>query len=138
MEVGKNCNRFCGWSSKDIGKFDSTWVIVDKLTKFSHFIPVKAELDFGGHWDQFLPLAEFSYNNNYHSSIDMTPFEALYGRICRSLIGWFDAFEEEGVCRAEGQRLGVYGGRSSVTEGFTHEGFVKSSKMLMGKRIGVG
>ena len=38
-------------------------------------------------------LAEFSYNNSYHSSIDMAPFEALYGRRCRSPIGWFDAFK---------------------------------------------
>ncbi|XP_069152101.1 uncharacterized protein [Solanum lycopersicum] len=36
-------------------------------------------IDFGGHWDQFLPLAEFAYNNSYHSSIEMAPFEALYG-----------------------------------------------------------
>ena len=50
-------------------------------------------IEFGCHWDNFLPLAEFSYNNSYHSSIDMAPFEALYGRRCRSPIGWFDAFE---------------------------------------------
>ena len=50
-------------------------------------------IEFGGHWDNFLPLAEFSYNNSYHSSIDMVPFEALYGRRCRSPIGWSDAFE---------------------------------------------
>ncbi|XP_069146071.1 uncharacterized protein [Solanum lycopersicum] len=50
-------------------------------------------IDFGGHWDQFLLLAEFAYNNSYHSSIEMAPFEALYGRRCRSPIGWFDAFE---------------------------------------------
>ena len=50
-------------------------------------------IEFGGHWDKFLPLAKFSYNNSYHSSIDMAPFEALYGRRCRSPIGWFDAFE---------------------------------------------
>ena len=43
-------------------------------------------IEFGGHWDD-LPLAEFSYNNSYHSSIDMAPFEALYGRRCRSPIG---------------------------------------------------
>ncbi|WMV57971.1 hypothetical protein MTR67_051356, partial [Solanum verrucosum] len=48
-------------------------------------------LDFGGHWDKFLPLCEFSYNNSYHSSIYMTPFETLYGRGCRSPIGWFEA-----------------------------------------------
>ena len=50
-------------------------------------------MEFGGHWHNFLPLAVFSYNNSYHSSIDMAPFEALYGRRCRSPIGWFDAFE---------------------------------------------
>ena len=44
-------------------------------------------IEFGGHWDNFLPLTEFSYNNSYHSSIDMDPFGALYGRICRSPIG---------------------------------------------------
>ncbi|XP_060210554.1 uncharacterized protein LOC132637492 [Lycium barbarum] len=43
--------------------------------------------------DQFSPLAEFSYNNHYNSSIDVAPFKALYGRKCRSPIGWFDAFE---------------------------------------------
>jgi len=155
---------------KMMGKYDSIWVIVDRLTKSAHFIPVKvtynaeklakiyvseivrlhgvplsiisdrgtpftstfwitlhAELgtrldlstafhpqtdgqsertiqvledmlracviEFGGQRDSFLPLAEFSYNNSYHSSIDMAPFEALYGRRCRSPIGWFDAFE---------------------------------------------
>ncbi|XP_069143439.1 uncharacterized protein [Solanum lycopersicum] len=43
--------------------------------------------------DNFLPLEEFSYNNSDQSSINMAPFEALYGRRCRSPIGWFDAFE---------------------------------------------
>ncbi|WMV09342.1 hypothetical protein MTR67_002727 [Solanum verrucosum] len=47
-------------------------------------------LEFGGQWDQFLPLAEFAYNNNYHSNIQMAQFEALYGRHCRSLVGWFE------------------------------------------------
>ena len=37
-------------------------------------------IEFGGQWNSFLPLKEFSYNNSYHSSIDMAPFEALYGR----------------------------------------------------------
>ena len=153
---------------KTLVKFDSIWVIVDRLTKSAHFIPVKVTyngeklakiyiskivrlhgvplsiisdrgtqftsmfwrklhaklgtrldlssafhpqtdgqseqtiqvledmlraymIEFGGRWDNFLPLAEFSYNNSYHSSIDMAPFEALYGRRCRSPIGWFDA-----------------------------------------------
>ncbi|XP_059295420.1 uncharacterized protein LOC132048750 [Lycium ferocissimum] len=50
-------------------------------------------IDFGGHWDQFLPLTKFAYSNGYHLSIDMAPFEAFYRRRCRSPIGWFDAFE---------------------------------------------
>ncbi|KAH0641849.1 hypothetical protein KY290_033468 [Solanum tuberosum] len=50
-------------------------------------------MDFRGQWDQFLPLAEFAYNNNYHSSIQMAPFETLYGRRCRSPVGWFESTE---------------------------------------------
>jgi transposase InsO family protein len=148
--------------------FDSAWVIVDRLTKSAHFLPVKTTysaaqyaklyverivslhgvplsiisdrgpqftahfwrsfqaalgtrldlstafhpqtdgqsertiqiledmlracvLDLGGSWDQYLPLMEFAYNNSYQSSIQMAPFEALYGRRCKSPIGWFEA-----------------------------------------------
>nr|GEZ77538.1 putative reverse transcriptase domain-containing protein [Tanacetum cinerariifolium] len=45
-------------------------------------------IDFGNGWDKHLPLAEFSYNNSYHASIKAVPFEALYGRKCRSSICW--------------------------------------------------
>ena len=45
-------------------------------------------LDFGGSWDTYLPLAEFSYNNSYHASIDRAPFEMLYGRRYRTPICW--------------------------------------------------
>ncbi|GJS88480.1 putative reverse transcriptase domain-containing protein [Tanacetum coccineum] len=45
-------------------------------------------IDFGGNWDVHLPLAEFSYNNSYHSSIRCAPFEALYGRKCRLPVLW--------------------------------------------------
>ncbi|GJS13296.1 putative reverse transcriptase domain-containing protein, partial [Tanacetum coccineum] len=45
-------------------------------------------IDFGSGWDKHLPLAEFSYNNSYHASIKAAPFEALYGRKCRSPICW--------------------------------------------------
>ncbi|GKB85054.1 putative reverse transcriptase domain-containing protein [Tanacetum coccineum] len=41
-------------------------------------------IDFGKGWVKHLPLAEFSYNNSYHVSIKATPYEALYGRKCRS------------------------------------------------------
>ncbi|GKC18955.1 putative reverse transcriptase domain-containing protein, partial [Tanacetum coccineum] len=45
-------------------------------------------IDFGNGWDRHLPLIEFSYNNSYHTSIKAAPFEALYGRKCRSPVCW--------------------------------------------------
>ncbi|GJU39865.1 putative reverse transcriptase domain-containing protein [Tanacetum coccineum] len=45
-------------------------------------------INFGSGWDKHLPLAEFSYNNSYHASIKAAPFEALYGRKCRSHVCW--------------------------------------------------
>ena len=43
-------------------------------------------LDFLGSWDRYIPLMEFAYNNSYQSSIGMAPYEALCGRICRTLM----------------------------------------------------
>ncbi|GJW82242.1 putative reverse transcriptase domain-containing protein [Tanacetum coccineum] len=45
-------------------------------------------IDFGKGWVNHLPLVEFSYNNSYHASIKVAPFEALYGRKCRSPVCW--------------------------------------------------
>ena len=47
-------------------------------------------LDFKGSWEDHLHLAEFAYNNSYQASIKMAPFEALYGRKCRSPLCWDD------------------------------------------------
>ncbi|KAJ9562131.1 hypothetical protein OSB04_007291 [Centaurea solstitialis] len=52
-------------------------------------------IDFGGNWDTHLPLVEFAYNNSYHSSIGMAPFEALYGRKCRTPTCWLEAGEKQ-------------------------------------------
>ena len=52
-------------------------------------------IDFGGSWDSHLPLIEFSYNNSYHTSITMAPFEALYGRKCRSPVCWNEVGESQ-------------------------------------------
>ena len=41
-------------------------------------------LDFPGSWDRCISLMEFAYNNSYQSSIGMAPYEALYGRRCRT------------------------------------------------------
>ncbi|GJU11920.1 putative reverse transcriptase domain-containing protein [Tanacetum coccineum] len=45
-------------------------------------------IDFGNGWVKHFPLVEFSYNNSYHASIKAAPFEALYGRKCRSPVCW--------------------------------------------------
>ncbi|WVZ49115.1 LOW QUALITY PROTEIN: hypothetical protein U9M48_000496 [Paspalum notatum var. saurae] len=153
--------------------FDSIWVVVDRLTKVAHFIPVKttysgaklAELyisrivclhgvpkkivsnrgtQFTSHfwkhlhesmdtklnfnsayhpqtdgqtertnqqiledmlracalqyetsWDKSLPYAEFSYNNSYQGSIKMSPFQALYGRKCKTPLHWDQPGEKQ-------------------------------------------
>ncbi|KAK6160734.1 hypothetical protein DH2020_004115 [Rehmannia glutinosa] len=79
---------------------DSIWVIVDRLTKYAHFLPIRnttslqrlaqlyirevVRLHGVPGWDSHLPLAEFAYNNSYQATIGMAPYEALYGRKCRS------------------------------------------------------
>jgi len=57
-------------------------------------------LDYVGNWDRHLPLAEFAYNNSYHSSIEVAPYEALYGRRCRTPICW-DEVGERRLCKVE-------------------------------------
>ncbi|KAH0669267.1 hypothetical protein KY285_023426 [Solanum tuberosum] len=120
---------------------DSIWVIVDRMTESTHFLPVKTThlaedyaklyiqevvrlhgvpisiisardgkaertiqtledmlracvIDFKGNWDDHLPLIEFAYNNSFHASIQMAPYEPRYGRICRSPIGWFESHQK--------------------------------------------
>ncbi|GJU99956.1 putative reverse transcriptase domain-containing protein [Tanacetum coccineum] len=97
--------------------FDTIWVIVDRLKKSAHFLPIRENypldklarseyehrertiqtledmlracvIDFGKGWVKHLPLAKFSYNNSYHASIKAAPYEALYGRKCRSPVCW--------------------------------------------------
>ena len=52
-------------------------------------------LDFGGKWDEQLYLIEFAYNNSYQATIQMPPFEALYGRKCRSPLYWDEVGEKD-------------------------------------------
>ena len=52
-------------------------------------------LEFKGSWDRHLPLMEFAYNNSYQSSIEMAPYEALYGRKCRTPLCWDEVGERK-------------------------------------------
>ena len=50
-------------------------------------------LDHQGSWEEHLALVEFAYNNSYQASIQMAPYEALYGRPCRSPLCWTEVGE---------------------------------------------
>jgi hypothetical protein len=52
-------------------------------------------IDFCKNWDKYLSLVEFAYNNSYQSSLKMAPFEALYGRRCRTPLNWSQLGERE-------------------------------------------
>ncbi|GKB08193.1 putative reverse transcriptase domain-containing protein [Tanacetum coccineum] len=74
--------------------YDTIWVIVDRLTKYVIFMPMR-ETDSMEKFARMhlkevrhLPLVEFSYNNSYHASIKAAPFEALYGQKCHSPVCW--------------------------------------------------
>ncbi|GKB58585.1 putative reverse transcriptase domain-containing protein, partial [Tanacetum coccineum] len=128
--------------------YDTIWVIVDRLTKSAHFLPMKKKdsmeklmrlylkeivcrhgvpvliisdrdshfvsnfwsertiqtledmlracmIDFGSGWDCHLPLVEFAYNNSYHVSIKVVPYEALYERKYRSPVCWSEVGDNQ-------------------------------------------
>jgi hypothetical protein len=50
-------------------------------------------LNYHDKWDKCSPLGEFSYNNSYQESLRMAPFEALYGRQCRTPLNWIELGE---------------------------------------------
>ena len=50
-------------------------------------------LSYGKHWEKCLPFAEFSYNISFRASLGWAPFEALYGRRCRTPLNWSETGE---------------------------------------------
>ena len=52
-------------------------------------------LEFEGTWERYLPLIKFAYNNSFQSSIKMAPYEALYGRKCRTPLYWTELSENK-------------------------------------------
>nr|GFA69627.1 retrotransposon protein, putative, Ty3-gypsy subclass [Tanacetum cinerariifolium] len=78
--------------------FNTIWVIVDRLTKSDHFLPIRKNdpLDkLARVGVKHLPLAEFSYNNSYHANIKAASYEVLYGRKCRSPVCWAEVGESQ-------------------------------------------
>lgn len=45
-------------------------------------------MDQQNQWEKYLPLVEFAYNNSYHSSIQASPSQVLYGIPCRTPLSW--------------------------------------------------
>ena len=52
-------------------------------------------IDYEDSWDRHIPLVEFVYNNSFQSSIGMTPYEAFYGRKCRTPLCWIELSEKK-------------------------------------------
>ena len=52
-------------------------------------------IDYEGSWDRHIPLVEFVYNNSFQLSIGMAPYEALYGRKCRTPLCWIELSEKK-------------------------------------------
>ena len=52
-------------------------------------------LEFKGSWEDHIPLIEFAYNNSYQASIGMAPYEALYGRPCRTPVCWTETGDSQ-------------------------------------------
>src|SRR3954462_12023236 len=52
-------------------------------------------ISFGKNWEKSLPFAEFAYNNSFQSSMNMDPFEFLYGRRCRTPLNWSETSERQ-------------------------------------------
>ncbi|XP_074364211.1 uncharacterized protein LOC141705037 [Apium graveolens] len=65
-------------------------LIIRRLIHMLEDMKRACALEWTGDWDKYLYLAEFAYNNSWHTSISFPAFEALYGRRCRALSNWYE------------------------------------------------
>ena len=68
------------------GQFEKTIQVLEDML-------LACVLDHKGSWEEHFPLVELAYNNSYQASIQMPPYEALYGRPCRSPLCWTEVGE---------------------------------------------
>ena len=68
------------------GQFERTIQVLEDMLR-------ACVLDHKGSWEEHFPLVEFAYNNSYQASIQMAPYEAFYGRPCRSPLCWTEVGE---------------------------------------------
>ncbi|WVZ80614.1 hypothetical protein U9M48_028073 [Paspalum notatum var. saurae] len=66
---------------------------VERVNQILEVMLRACALTYSTKWDECLPLAEFAYNNSYQKSLEMAPFEALYGRRCKTPLNWFEPGE---------------------------------------------
>ncbi|WVZ97853.1 hypothetical protein U9M48_043362 [Paspalum notatum var. saurae] len=66
---------------------------VERVNQILEDMLIACALTYSTKWDECLPLAEFVYNNSYQKSLEMAPFEALYGRRCRISLNWSEPGE---------------------------------------------
>ncbi|XP_072074098.1 uncharacterized protein [Arachis hypogaea] len=72
-----NLKKMFWWPTMKDGQSERTIQTLEGMLK-------ACVLDQRGSWDRYMPLVEFAYNNSFHASIGMAPYEALYGRKCQS------------------------------------------------------
>jgi hypothetical protein len=75
--LGTQLNLSTGYHSKTDGQTERVNQVMEDMLRMY-------VMDNQTHWEKYLPLVEFSYNKNFHSSIGMPPYEGLYGRPCRT------------------------------------------------------
>nr|CAH66048.1 OSIGBa0131F24.2 [Oryza sativa] len=88
VEMGTRLNFSTAYHPQTDGQMERVNQILEDMLR-------ACVLDFGGSWDKNLPYAEFSYNNSYQASLQMAPYEALYGRKCRTPLLWDQTSERQ-------------------------------------------
>ena len=87
-ELGVKLNLSTAFHPQTGGQSDRTIQTLEDMLR-------SCVLQFKGHWNEYLPLAGFTYNNIYHSGIEISPYEALYGKQCRTPLCWNETGERK-------------------------------------------